>query len=211
MKRILNRTVGQDDSDSVSGGFTLVELIVALAIISILSFMVVPRVIQYVGASKKNVLSYNLTTIRRSLVSYARDHDGCYPRCLRELVDRGYMAGLPQDPYTETSLWEIAVWNSSVLPARFEWVKDGAGIFQTGDAVVPLTMYDNNQLARLAKTANDFSWDLQGICNVRIGDPANPFYAARGLFDSLSTDEAGVLITTETLIRSYPDYSAVKE
>lgn len=189
--------------------FSLIELVIAITIIGILSALIVPKVVQYIKISKDNVLKYNLSSMRRALATYAKDHDGLYPRSLIELTKKGYLSSIPLDPHTETARWEIAIWSPS--NGKNYWVKN-AGVYVTSDRnpVIPLTMYSSAQLAALGKTADFYRWDSRGICNVRIGDSKNPNYTRRGEFDTLSTDEAETLNVTPVSLRFGTDFTQLE-
>lgn len=80
-------------------GFTLVELLVVMAIISMLLTLAVPRYFGSVERSKEAVLRENLSVTRQALDKYYGDN-GRYPDALDALVSRKYLRSLPQDPIT---------------------------------------------------------------------------------------------------------------
>lgn len=89
------------------GGFTLVELLVVLAIVSTLLLLVAPRYLHKVEASKEAVLRDNLRTVRDVIDKFYGDN-GRYPETLEELVEKKYLRSLPVDPITESaSSWEL--------------------------------------------------------------------------------------------------------
>lgn len=71
-------------------GFTLVEILIAIAIIAILSAIMVPNYSK--SRSNANFVSckQNLRNIAAALETYATDHDGVYPDYLAELTDSSY-------------------------------------------------------------------------------------------------------------------------
>lgn len=83
-------------------GFTLVELLVVLAIIATLLALAAPRYFQHVERSKEAVLRENLATVRDAIDQYYAD-TGKWPESLAALVDKRYLRALPQDPITESS------------------------------------------------------------------------------------------------------------
>ena len=88
-------------------GFTLVELLVVLAIIATLLLLVTPRYFHQVDASRETVLRDNLRSTRDVLDKFYGD-TGRYPDSLQELVDKRYLRVLPADPVTEsTQTWQI--------------------------------------------------------------------------------------------------------
>lgn len=82
-------------------GFTLIELIVVMAIVSLLLTLALPRYFQSIDLSKETVLKENLRTVRETIDKFYGD-TGRYPESLEELVERKYLRGIPADPITET-------------------------------------------------------------------------------------------------------------
>lgn len=81
-------------------GFTVIELIVVLAAISILLSIAVPRYVAYLDKAKEVALRQNLVQLRKSISDFYND-TGRYPRDLKELLDMKYLSGVPVDPVTE--------------------------------------------------------------------------------------------------------------
>ncbi len=81
-------------------GFTLVELLVVLAIIATLLALAAPRYFQHVERSKEAVLRENLATMRDAIDQYHAD-TGRWPESLAALVDKRYLRAVPVDPVTE--------------------------------------------------------------------------------------------------------------
>lgn len=88
-------------------GFTLVELLVVMAIIATLLTIAVPRYFNSLEKSKEAVLHQNLALTRGALDKYYGDN-GRYPETLDELVSKKYLRSLPSDPITgDTTTWLI--------------------------------------------------------------------------------------------------------
>lgn len=88
-------------------GFTLVELLVVLAIVSLLLTLAVPRYFHSIDVARENVLSANLVTLRDTIDKFFQD-TGAYPESLEELVDKRYLRAMPVDPVTNsTTTWVI--------------------------------------------------------------------------------------------------------
>ena len=86
-------------------GFTLVELLVVLAILALLLTLAVPRYFTSIERAKDATLKHDLNTLRESIDKYFADN-GQYPKTLEELVDKKYIRKLPIDPITEkTNTW----------------------------------------------------------------------------------------------------------
>ena len=83
-------------------GFTLIELIVVMTIISLLLTLAAPRYFRSIDKSKETVLKANLFATRDALDKFHAD-TGKYPAQLAELVEKRYLRTLPWDPITERS------------------------------------------------------------------------------------------------------------
>lgn len=81
-------------------GFTLVEMLVVLAIVSLLVALAVPRYVDRVEDAREAVLRENLKVVRTAIDRFQADA-GRYPRDIAELVERRYLAALPHDPITD--------------------------------------------------------------------------------------------------------------
>ena len=85
-------------------GFTLLELLVVVAIIGILSAIVIPRLIVGPKRAKEAVLLTNLHALREVLDQYFADKQRC-AESLEILVDDGYLRKIPIDPMTGSADW----------------------------------------------------------------------------------------------------------
>ena len=85
-------------------GFTLVELMIVMAIISILLAMAVPMYQKSIVRSKETVLRQNLFTLRVQIDEYTYDK-GKAPQSLQDLVSEGYLRQIPMDPITGQADW----------------------------------------------------------------------------------------------------------
>lgn len=80
-------------------GFTLIELIVVMAIVALLAGITAPRYFASVDRAKANSLRSSLAVMRDALDKYAADK-GRYPDSLEQLVQDRYLRQLPEDPLT---------------------------------------------------------------------------------------------------------------
>ena len=88
-------------------GFTLVELLVVLAIISLLLTIALPRYFSSVDKSREIALKENLKVLRSGIDKYYADK-GEYPAALADLVNHHYFRKIPLDPVTESaSTWQL--------------------------------------------------------------------------------------------------------
>ena len=86
-------------------GFTLLELIVVVAIIGILATIAMPALKDVPRRAAEAVLKSDLRTFRDVIDQYKADK-GTYPPGLQALVDEGYLRAIPIDPITKsTETW----------------------------------------------------------------------------------------------------------
>ncbi len=78
-------------------GFTMIELLVVLAIIALLLTVAAPRFLGGISKAKDDVLRENLYTMRQSLDRFYSDK-GKYPATLDDLVTQHYLRQIPMDP-----------------------------------------------------------------------------------------------------------------
>lgn len=83
-------------------GFTLLELIVVIAIIGILATIAMPAMRDMPRRANEAVLKTNLRTMRDVIDQHYGDK-GKYPTSLQSLVDTGYLRKIPIDPITKSS------------------------------------------------------------------------------------------------------------
>lgn len=83
-------------------GFTIIEIMIVLAIIGILLTIAQPSFQQYTIRAKEAVLKENLFTLRDVIDQHYGDK-GRYPDALDDLVTNGYIRKIPEDPFTKSS------------------------------------------------------------------------------------------------------------
>ncbi|MGV8918051.1 MAG: type II secretion system protein [Pseudomonas sp.] len=81
-------------------GFTLLELMVVMAIIATLMTIALPRYFNSLEVSKETTLHQSLSAMREALDHYYGD-TGHYPESLEQLVDQRYLRNPPMDPIAE--------------------------------------------------------------------------------------------------------------
>ena len=83
-------------------GFTLIEMILVIAIMGILLAMAVPNYRTSIRASQEAVLHDDLFQLRSLIDQYTLDKQQA-PPSLDDLVTAGYLRALPVDPITHSS------------------------------------------------------------------------------------------------------------
>ncbi len=92
-------------------GFTFVEVMVVLAIVSLLLTIALPRYFSGLERAKEAILRQDLMTMRDAIDNYHSDK-GKYPYSLEVLVTQKYLRKIPVDPITESK----ETWLSEPLP-----------------------------------------------------------------------------------------------
>lgn len=83
-------------------GFTLVELMIVMAIIGVLAMVAVPSYIQAIKHAREAVLMEDLRTMRSAIDSYTMDKQKA-PQSLDDLIQDGYLKTIPKDPMTNSN------------------------------------------------------------------------------------------------------------
>lgn len=86
--------------------FTLIEMMIVMAIIVILIAVAVPFYQKALTRAKESVLHNNLFAIRSAIDEYAFDKQKA-PQSLEDLVKEGYLRNVPRDPITQNNEWKI--------------------------------------------------------------------------------------------------------
>jgi general secretion pathway protein G len=84
-----------------SAGFTLIELIIVIAIISILASIAAANYQHSVWRAREAVLRNDLFTLRSSIDQYTLDKQKA-PQSLQDLATAGYIKFVPKDPITNS-------------------------------------------------------------------------------------------------------------
>ena len=91
-----------------STGFTLIEILVVLAIIATLLSLVSPRYFHSIDRSKETILKHDLATMRDAIDKFYSDKNA-YPETLDDLVQFHYLRAIPKDPITESAATWIII------------------------------------------------------------------------------------------------------
>ena len=102
-------------------GFTLIELIIVMAIISTLIMIAVPLYISAIKQAREAVLKEDLHVMRAAIDSYTMDKQKA-PQSLDDLITDGYLKAVPEDPFTHS---------------KDTWVTDSNGALYSVDQIEP--------------------------------------------------------------------------
>lgn len=92
-----------------SRGFTLIELMIVMAVMGILITIAAPNLKQSIVRAREAVLKENLFQMREAIDQYYADN-GKYPEVLTDLLNaqsktRSYLRSIPKDPFTNADDW----------------------------------------------------------------------------------------------------------
>jgi general secretion pathway protein G len=109
-----------------SRAFTLVELLVVMAIIATLLTLALPRYFGSVDRSKEVVLRQSLNVMRDAIDKFYADN-GKYPDKLEDLVEKRYLRSVPVDPITESATtWVIVPPTDTTAKGALYDIRSGA-------------------------------------------------------------------------------------
>ena len=109
--------------------YTLLELMIVVAIVGILVSLAIPSFQQSAIKAKETALKQNLFTMRAVLDQYYADR-GEYPENLEALVEAKYLRAIPVDPLTKSSTTWTAIYEEQEegedSPAGIYDIKSGS-------------------------------------------------------------------------------------
>lgn len=94
-------TSGKQLGSRVSQAFTLIELMIVMAIVATLISIVMPRYFEGLRRSEEAVLKHDLKEMRDAIDHYYQDKNA-YPASLEVLVVERYIKFIPEDPITNS-------------------------------------------------------------------------------------------------------------
>ena len=119
-------------TDRGRSGFTLIEMLVVMAILATLLSIAAPRYFESVDRAKEATLRTDLRLLREAIDKYRAD-TGTYPESLVVLVDKRYVRAMPIDPITDSAAtWSVLPHPDGVTPGVFEVHSGAAGAARDG-------------------------------------------------------------------------------
>lgn len=106
-------------------GFSLIELIVVVAIVAVLLLVAYPRYQSSVDRAEHVALLGNLQQFRKTIDHYYEDK-GRYPDSLERLVQENYLRSVPVDPITGSNGTWVLVRGTGVDASGIVDVRSGA-------------------------------------------------------------------------------------
>jgi general secretion pathway protein G len=118
----------------IKRGFTLIELMVVMAIIALLLSLAMPRYFNHLESSRETILKEDLAVMRDAIDKFHGDRDR-YPDSLDELVSARYLRALPVDPITERSdTWQVVAPSDGEAGAMYDIRSGAPGTARDGSA-----------------------------------------------------------------------------
>jgi prepilin-type N-terminal cleavage/methylation domain-containing protein len=133
------------DLVSVKRAFTLIELMVAILIISILFALVVPNFVLMQERARRSAVKNNMHVIQLGLEAFAIDHSGSYPTADAG-SGGGPMPANPGGPFDGLTLW---------LPGGDPFGIDG----EPKPGNMPINPYDGKRYNSDDKDVEDFDYE----------------------------------------------------
>ena len=123
-------------------GFTLIELVIVMAVLAILASVAMPLVRVSVKKGKELELRRDLRIIRQAIDKYKENYDkhlykkeeevdrSGYPKTLEELVEKKILRRIPIDPFTANADWITRSYTDDLETS----ITDGKDVFDIKSA-----------------------------------------------------------------------------
>jgi general secretion pathway protein G len=134
MNVLLRQLKGSRATARGSRGFTMIEMIVVIAIILVLIGMAAGRYEKSIVRSKEAVLKQDLATMRNAIQQYTLDKEAG-PQSIDDLVSAGYLREVPTDPITRERDWHTNFDN--VLLSTDQTAPGIDDVHSSSDAISP--------------------------------------------------------------------------
>ncbi len=117
-----------------SRGFTLLELMIVMAIILILATLGAGRYEQSIIRSHEAALKQDLFVMRNAIQQYTLDKEAG-PNSLDDLVTSGYLREIPRDPITKQKDWMTS--SDDLLASPDQTAPGITDVHSSSDAISP--------------------------------------------------------------------------
>jgi general secretion pathway protein G len=134
MNVLLRQLKGPRTTARGSRGFTMIEMIVVIAIILVLIGMAAGRYEKSIVRSREAVLKQDLATMRNAIQQYTLDKEAG-PQSIDDLVSAGYLREVPTDPITRERDWHTNFDN--VLLSTDQTAPGIDDVHSSSDAISP--------------------------------------------------------------------------
>ena len=104
INRSLNKPLHDCRGSEARRGYTLIELIIVMAIISILMAIAIPQYQKSIRRTKETLLHSHLQLLRTVIDEFTFDKKKA-PQQLQDLVAEGYLRAVPIDPISGNDQW----------------------------------------------------------------------------------------------------------
>ena len=137
------KRTGVERAGRPGAGFTLLELIIVVAIVGILATIAIPALKNVPRRAAESVLLSDLRTFRDVIDQYKGDQ-GNYPPTLQALVEEGYLRSIPMDPITKSVDTWVVVYEEidpDMIPGETEFGEEGQpGIIDVHSGAAELSL-----------------------------------------------------------------------
>ncbi len=113
----LNRGAAHPGLSRRDNGFTLIELMIVMLIMSILIGIAAIAYDKTVVKARESVLKQDLQTMRQAIDNYTLDKQQA-PQSLEDLVDAHYLREIPVDPVTQKRDWVLHFGDTVMVPEQ---------------------------------------------------------------------------------------------